>query len=113
MVARSYRLFKKSDFDRLFARGLRYRTPLLSLVVSRGTNPLLRFAVIISVKTAKRASERNLLRRRLTEYVRHLLPQLHKGYDCAFIVHPKAVTARREDFTTAASFLLKKARLLF
>ena len=45
-----------------------------------------RVAVVVSKKTLKSAVRRNLIRRRLYEYVRLKLPALNKVYDIAIIV---------------------------
>ena len=112
MVARTHRLSREADFRRLFARGNRSHTSLLSLVVVKNGMVTTRYAVVVATTVAKRATIRNLLRRRLSEHVRLLLPTIVPGYDCAFVVRPPATKASSEALRSAGTTLLRRVGLL-
>ena len=114
MATCTHRISKGVDFKRLFARGNRVHLPALSLVFARHGNgsSCTRYAVIVGLAVTKRATIRNLLRRRLSEYLRRILPTIALGYDCAFIVRPPASIARRSALCEAATILLRRAGLL-
>lgn len=112
MVKRTHRLSSEADFRRLFAKGKRGHTPLLSLIVAPNGEKLTRYAVVIATTVSKRSTIRNLLRRRLSECVRLLIPAIVPGFDCAFIIRQSALRASREEFRAAASILLRRAGLL-
>lgn len=112
MAARAYRISKGADFERLFSRGNRVHLPTLSLLFARHEGSGTRYAVIVGVAVTKRATARNLLRRRLSEYLRRILPTIASGYDCAFIVRPPARAASRSALREAATILLRRAKLL-
>ncbi|MDO8581525.1 MAG: ribonuclease P protein component [bacterium] len=112
MVARAHRISRGADFQRLFSRGNRVHLPALTLVSARNGNKDTRYAVVVGLTVTKRANVRNLLRRRLSEYLRRTLPTIASGYDCVFVVRPPAVKAAREAMRDAAAILLRRAGLL-
>ncbi len=112
MATCTHRISKGVDFKRLFARGKRVHLPVLSLVFARHEGNCTRYAVIVGLAVTKRATVRNLLRRRLSEYLRRILPTIALGYDCAFIVRPPASACDRSALCEAATILLRRAGLL-
>jgi ribonuclease P protein component len=75
-----------------------------------------RIAVVISKKTLKSAVRRNLIRRRIYEYVRTKLPDLNQVYDIAIIVtssefisltHPE-MAAQIDQLFNQANIMAKK-----
>jgi ribonuclease P protein component len=101
---------RQADFDRIFASGRRYRSPLLTAVVLRQDpdQPATRTAFVVSRKVARRAVRRNRVRRRLREAWRLLRPA-RGGYDIVVIVQTPAVTAGFWDLHVALRGLLRAA----
>ena len=112
MARRAYRISEGEDFKRLFARGSRTHLPVLSLVFFRNGSEHTRYAVVVATRVTKRATVRNLWRRRLSEFLRQILPTVTPGYDCAFVVRPPAVKAERSVMRDATTILLRRAGLL-
>jgi ribonuclease P protein component len=69
MLARTYRLRKNSDFQRLYKTGKRFTTANLVLYWSPSKLDYTQFGFVISKKVAKKATVRNSLKRRLTAVV--------------------------------------------
>ena len=69
-----------------------------------------RLAVVISKKTLKSAVRRNRIRRRVYEYMRFQLPQLHGIYDIAIIIqNSEALSLTTEGLTTQMDQLISQA----
>jgi len=58
----------------------------LMCVVQKTTEKVSRFAFVVSTKVAKRAVDRNRMKRVSRESVHHLLPTIKSGYDIVFVV---------------------------
>ena len=68
-----------------------------------------RLAVVISKKTLKSAVRRNRIRRRVYEYMRLQLPQLHGIYDIAIIIqNSEALSLTSEELTTQMDQLINQ-----
>ncbi|MGE5530681.1 MAG: ribonuclease P protein component [Bacteroidota bacterium] len=88
-------LHKQGDFSRIYKRGRRYRTTLLTLVAApgEGETEALRVAFVVSKKVSKLAVRRNLIRRRMREAFRHLLKADGSSLDLIIIAHREAAEA--------------------
>lgn len=106
MLPRKARLRNSRDFRALYSRARPYRTPLLVLYArlarpapsgSADSDPgAVRVGFSISKKVARRAHDRNLLKRRLREIVRiAILPQLRdaRAFDVVVVARQAAVEA--------------------
>jgi ribonuclease P protein component len=94
MVPRNQRL-NRTAFSEVFTRGRRRHSPYLSLVYM--ASPSFRCAVVVSKKVAKKAHERNRLRRRLYALLRTLHEE--RALVGSFIIltkSPIAKLARRQ-----------------
>jgi len=91
MLKKLHRITKKRDFDQFFGSQFKkakgYSAKSNSLIVKSLKNDLeiSRFAFVISTKVDKRATKRNLIKRRLREIVRLRLKKMKTGYDIIFI----------------------------
>ena len=105
---------RQTDFDRAFALGRRYRSPLLTAIVLRraADQQTLRTAFVVSRKVARRAVWRNRVRRRLREAWRLLRPAAGGGYDIVVIVQTAAVTAGFWELHAALRGLLRAAAVV-
>jgi len=72
-------------FSTVFRTGKRMHTPELTLIIMQTKEPVSRFGFVVSKKTAKRAVDRNRIKRILRESIHHLLPTIPTGLDCVFI----------------------------
>src|SRR5689334_12518807 len=101
MLPRAARLKRNRDFRAVYARGKSFSTPALTLYVrprARGepAGAASRLGFVISKKAARRAHDRNRLKRRLREICRRsLLPRLGPGraVDALFVARASALDA--------------------
>ncbi len=74
MLPRNCRLTKDRDISRVFTKGRRFITPFFSFHVLKTPHGSMRFAFVVSQKVGKRASARNLVKRRARAAVATHLP---------------------------------------
>lgn len=88
MLARTFRLVKESDFTKVLRKGRGWRTPQAQFKSLSNGLKISRFGIVVSNKVSKKASKRNLLKRRLREIIRGLMPDIKPGYDIVLIAYP-------------------------
>lgn len=111
MLAEENRLKNKKDFERVFKNGKGLRQDFFYLKVSKNNLGLVRFGLITSKKFSKKATERNKMRRKLSELIRKKLPKIKKGTDAVII----AISGAEADFKKLEdiiSKLFKKAQII-
>lgn len=86
MLPRVNRLTKEQDFKRLALKGRFFFNRLFNIKVMSAQGSASRFGVVISAKVSKKATARNLMKRRITEYIRLHLSQIKSGIDAMIIV---------------------------
>lgn len=112
-MERRLRLRDEADFRRIRAHGRSYGNRLLTLLVLPNGLPHNRYGFVTSKRVGK-AVERNLVKRRLREILRHFnrAGRLTPGHDLAFIVRPPLTGATFDEAREAVAALLARARLL-
>ncbi|MFA5746482.1 MAG: ribonuclease P protein component [Candidatus Paceibacterota bacterium] len=88
MLPEGNRLRKQKDFERVLKLGKGLRQKALFLKITKNGLSQSRFGFIVSKKTAKRAVERNKIKRHLRDIVRRDLGKIKTGYDAVFIAYP-------------------------
>ncbi len=88
MLSYKNRLIKRKDFERIFKKGDTYKEKELILRVKKNNLSDSRFGFIVSKKVSKKASTRNLIKRRLRAIIIKKLKNIEKKQDMAFIVLP-------------------------
>lgn len=113
MLPRQERLRHQRDFDRLRQSGTRYHQPLLSLTVLKPEGESARMAgFIVSKRLSKKATERNLVKRRLRAAYRSLSGEVPAGCLLLFVARPEAKGVAYEQLQTQMRALLERAGLL-
>ncbi|MCH7951636.1 ribonuclease P protein component [Patescibacteria group bacterium] len=82
------------------------------LVGKQDTDADSRFAIIVSAKVAKKATQRNRTKRRLTEAIRSLVKDTRKGFDIVLLVKKKATTASVDELQSSIQHTLRKAGIV-
>lgn len=85
MLPRPYRLQNKKDFDCVYQKGKPFKGNFLFLKVLKNDLQRLRIGVVVSSKTARKASQRNLIKRRIREAVRRKLPLIKESADIIIV----------------------------
>lgn len=114
MLPKKYRLSlpKKPPITKLEKKQLIQGKYFGLLVTQQETDAESRFAIIISSKVAKKATQRNKVKRLLNEAVRKLLKDTKKGYDVVFLIKKNAVAANLNELQNSVRKAFKKAGLL-
>jgi len=129
---RANRLKQRRDFDTVYQKGRRYKSPCLTLRTWRrdagkrgnptGDRPDIsvsdhpglptRIGIAISQKVSKRAVSRNRIKRRIRAALRQLLPEFPSGWDLVITVHPAAMQCDYWGFLQELKQLLMDAEVL-
>jgi ribonuclease P protein component len=116
MLPRVSRLKRSRDFQAVYKRRQSWATPHLALYVRFRTpreGEASRLGFVISKKVAKRAHDRNRLKRRLREITRlHWLPVTAQPYDALLVARTAATAVDFAALSAEMASLAKQARLL-
>lgn len=86
MLARKFRLQDRREFSSIYRRGRGIHAGALSVKAQPNRYRHTRFAVVVSIKVAKKATVRNRIRRRLFGLLAELHPAIAPGFDIVVIV---------------------------
>jgi len=95
MLPAKNRLKKKKDFERVFKEGRGAREDFLFLKLVKNNSGFNRIAFIVGKNVSKKASQRNKVKRIISEIVRLRLKNLKPGIDGVFVALPGA---EKKDF---------------
>ncbi len=85
MLPKSYRLQNKKDFERIYQKGKPFKGNFLFLKVLKNNLQHPRIGAVVSRKTASKASQRNLIKRRIREAVRPKLALIKENIDIIIV----------------------------
>ena len=85
MLSSKYRLKRKRDFERVYKKGRASRESFLLLRFAPNDLDNDRFGIVISKKVAKKANERNIIKRRIREIIKKILPEIKNNLDVVII----------------------------
>lgn len=106
MLPKKHRLIKGRDFVKVLRTGAPNEDKVLRVKIISNKKNFCRFGFIVSAKVARKATERNLVKRRLRHATRLLLPSLKPGFD--IIVWLKIKDIKLEDLVPSLGLLLKR-----
>ncbi len=106
------RLKQEKDFAALARSRKVAFSKTLGMKVRENHLPHSRFGVVVGLKVHKRAVKRNLVKRRIREILRQLLPKIKSGYDAMVLTQPKSVETEYEELEVQVLSCLKKLNLL-
>lgn len=113
MLGRESRLSDPNDFKRIQEKGKVFQFSNFGIgVYERGDGKPSRFGFVISVKVAKRAVDRNNVKRILSEAVRFLLVNAKKGFDVVFLAKPSILRGSTAEVSKEVKEALKEIELI-
>ncbi len=112
MLAKSYRLTKKKDFDFLFRKGRSFKEGFLILRFVSAKIESCRFGIVVSQKISKKAAVRNKIKRRIRAVIEPLSPKINKKADIVFLALPGLETKDFREIKETIEKLFKKAKLI-
>lgn len=112
MLASKYRLNGVKNYERVKSEGRIVQSKYFGVAVyERKDNESSKFGFIISTKIAKDATQRNRIKRALSEAVRQVLTQLKNGYDVAFLAKKEIARMSTDEIMVETKEFLKKSVL--
>jgi len=94
MLAKSSRLAKAKDFEKIFKRGKSFYTKIFSIKALANESGINRYGIVISTKVSKKAVIRNKLKRRFQAALKEYDSQLKSGHDLVIIASPAAINLK-------------------
>lgn len=108
MLPKLHRLTQERDFNRAFRRGRSCFGQLIGIKAFKNNLGHSRFGFIVSNKIAKKASRRNLIKRRLRAAIHQELKNIKPGYDFAIVALPPILKQDYQAIAQEAKNCLKK-----
>lgn len=105
MLPRQQRLHADRDIRRLLQRGARRRNEVLHITAAPSTAAQSRVAVVVSKQVAKRATDRNRIRRQVQAMLPALLQSTAPPTDILIRIAPAAAHANRDAIRSALANL--------
>lgn len=112
MLSAPHRLTASRAYQYVYRRGRSFSGSCLRIHVTKGGSGTTQFGIVVSNRVSKRATERNLLKRRLRAALRTHISTVAQGYLVVVVTTGRALrqpyAALRDELTT----LLRRAHLL-
>mgnify|MGYP001063029038 CR=1 FL=1 len=86
MLPRDNRISSRAIFQKVIERGKRRENQYFRIFFTENYQNISRFAVIISSKVCPSAVKRNLIKRRIRNIIKSLIPLLPSGFDVLIFV---------------------------
>ena len=112
MLSREHRLVHEKDFARLFAKGRPFFGRGLTMKVVTNRLAASRIGFVVSTKISKKATVRNLIKRRMRDIVRKRIGAIHDGVDIVFMAKPESKTMTYQELEAVMTMLLVKTGLM-
>jgi len=111
MLSQANRLRKTNDFKRVFKNGKGSQADNIFVKVRPSKEEATRIGIIVSKKVAKKAVERNRIRRILSEALRTHIKKVKQGQDIVIVVLPGFSLRGTKDAEKTVHILFKKLAL--
>jgi len=112
MLPAKHRVVTDRDWQNIHRRGMAVHSPDAVLKVIRNNRSITRFGFSIGTKVDKKATVRNLLKRRLRAIAKKFLPDCYQGVDVVVIAKPPLKTRTFPELESIITSMLHKARIL-
>lgn len=109
---KSERMNRRKEIEACLGEGKRFRHQLLHIYVRWRGGEGRKIAFSVGKKGAKKATQRNRIRRQLREAYRRKRWALKEGFDLFVVAHPNCAVTNFQTIDKALTELLHKANLL-
>ena len=86
MLAKKYRIHGEKRFKEIYKQGTYFFTRMFNIRYLSNNMGYPRFATVISAKTSKKATDRNKVRRQLSELYKEISANLNRSNDYVLVV---------------------------
>lgn len=104
------RRFKKADFNNLFKKGKTIAGELVFLKLRRNSLENSRFCFVVNLKTSKKATVRNKIKRQLKDITRKNFKNIKPGFDVAIIAKPGIISEGYQKIEKEVKDLFKRTK---
>lgn len=112
MLQQSNRLRKTKDIERVYKKGESFFSKIVGVKTLKNNLANSRFTVVAGLKISKKATKRNLVKRRLREILRLNLKKIKSGYDVMIITRPGILDLKYDELEREIFTVLRKLNLL-
>jgi len=112
MIAKKFRLHKKSDFDELAKSSYKFYSNNFVLKFVKNNQEINCLATIVSKKISSKAVIRNKIRRRIYEIIRLNMNSFKQGFNIIIFVKKGVLEMEYAELEKEVLYLFKKARLI-
>lgn len=112
MLAKKFRLHRKSDFDKLAKSSNKFYSNNFVLKFIKNEGNCNSFAVVVSKKISLKAVIRNKIRRRVYEIIRLNIDNFNKGFKIIIFVKKGVLEMDYSDLEKELLYIFKKAKLI-
>jgi len=112
MLSAKHRLTKERDFKKINRSGRSFFSSYFRLKYLTNNLSLNRFAIVVSTKISKKATERNRLKRQIREIIRLNQNKIKIDHDVVVAAQTQALGKNYQDLEKNLLALLAKAKLL-
>lgn len=113
MLPKKFRFSKRQEIGDVKKKGKLYQFPLFGiLVLKTRIEESPRFAFVVSTRISKKSTERNKIRRLLSETIKFLLPKITLGYDLIFLTKKSILDKGFWEINKETEFGLRKIGLV-
>jgi ribonuclease P protein component len=111
MLNRQQRITSDKDFQTIYRRGRHLSSAFFNLNYLGNNLDRARIGVVVNKRVAKKATERNLLKRQLREILRNNYSQIQSGLDLVISTKGPSVKLGFDKLKEELMILLEKAKL--
>jgi len=111
MLPKLHRLHQDQEIKSLTKAGQTFFLPQFIFKYQKNTEKISKFAIVVSTKVDKRASVRNLLKRRMRAAVKAILPNINTGFSVLIIAKKQALELDFQAITKQFIFAFTKSKL--
>ncbi len=111
MLAKQYRLRFKKDFDAIFKSRHKFYSINFILRYIKNNEENSKFAFVISKKVSKKAVDRNLIKRRMSEIIRKNISNIKSGYNIIFFAKSGVLKLDYIKIQEELIFIIKRSKL--
>ncbi|NCN07801.1 ribonuclease P protein component [Candidatus Falkowbacteria bacterium] len=112
MLIRKYRLTKRNDFQSIFKTGYKNFNKFFSLRYKLNNLENSRIAVVVSNKVAKKATDRNRIKRQVRSIISDFLPNFKQNFDVIINILSPSLNQEYNIIQEELSKILKKSNIL-
>jgi ribonuclease P protein component len=116
MLEKKYRITKNKEFESVMTQKEAVYSPVLMIKFVKNELSYPRIGLIVSNKVSKKASQRNLIKRRIREIIQLNFKKIKKNNDIIIIVSPKIIKEAKvlkyQEIETYLITAFKKAKLI-